>query len=64
MDAGKIIKHCRKSAGLTQKELAERIFVSVTTIGNYESEWRDAPYATMQEVAKACGYRIYWKKIK
>lgn len=44
MDAGKIIKHCRKSAGLTQKELEERIFVSVTTIGNYESECRDAPY--------------------
>lgn len=64
MDAGKIIKHCRKSAGLTQKQLAERVFVCESSIANYEKEWRDAPYATMQAIAKACGYRIYWKKIK
>lgn len=64
MDAGKIIKHCRKSAGLSQEQLAKKISVSSTTISNYEKEWRDASYTNMQKIAAACGYRIYWKKIK
>lgn len=64
MDTGKIIKHCRKSAGLTQKQLAKKLCMSETSIGNYESEWRDATYTTMQEIAKVCGYKIIWKKIK
>lgn len=64
MDAGKIIKHCRKNAGLTQRQLAAMVGVSEGTITNYETEWRDASYTTMQKIAKACGYRIYWKKIK
>lgn len=64
MDAGKIIKHCRKSAGLTQKQLAEKIHMAEASINGYECENRDVHYGTMQEIAKACGYRIYWKKVR
>ena len=37
MDMRKFIKTCRKNAGLTQEQLAEKMGVSVVSVQNWES---------------------------
>ena len=38
MELGKQIKECRQAAGLSQEELAERVYVSRQTISNWEND--------------------------
>lgn len=49
------IRIARKKAGLTIRELAEKIEVSPTTIQNIESGKVDPRMSTMQKIAEACG---------
>lgn len=49
------IRIARKRAGLTIRELAEKIEVSPTTIQNIESGKVDPRMSTMQKIAEACG---------
>lgn len=49
------IRIARKRAGLTIRELAEKIEVSPTTIQNIERGKVDPRMSTMQKIAEACG---------
>ena len=49
------IKIARKRAGLTIRDLADKIEVSPTTIQNIESGKVDPRMSTMQKIAEACG---------
>ena len=52
------IKRARKSANLTQRQLAERVGVSASMIGQYEQETRDAKLPIMEKIADAMGLSI------
>ncbi len=39
-DLGLLIKNLRKQSGLTQKQLAKKLNVTVTTIGRWESNYK------------------------
>ena len=52
------IKMARKRAGLTIREMADKIEVSPTTIQNIESGKVDPRMSTMQKIAEACGVSV------
>lgn len=53
MNIGEKIKHSRKKAGLTQKELAENLGVSAAMIAQYETGKRNPKFETIKKIAKA-----------
>lgn len=46
-----VLKSLRKSSGLTQDELANKLDVSRSTIGMYESGAREPDYETLETIA-------------
>ena len=52
---GTQIAALRRQAGMTQKELAQRIHVDPGTIGNYERNLRQPSLATLTALAQALG---------
>lgn len=53
MTTGERIKAARKKAGLTQKELGEKLGVSYQTLAQWENNLRNPKYATLQRIATA-----------
>jgi len=49
---GNKIKKARLKAGIPQKEMAEKLHISVSTYSNYENEYREPPYETINQI---CG---------
>ena len=58
MSLGENIKKYRKENHFTQKELAEKLDVTVRTIQNYESGNREPNFKTLEKIAKAIGISI------
>ncbi|RYC70856.1 helix-turn-helix domain-containing protein [Spirosoma sordidisoli] len=61
---GKLIREARKAAGLTQKELGEKMGVSESTVNKYEAGKQNLSIETVERIAKALGaeLEIYFKK--
>ena len=55
MTLGKRIKLERQRAGLSQKELADRMGTSAAMIGHYETGYRRPKYDTLSRIAEALG---------
>lgn len=55
---GERIRALRKSAGLTQEQLAEKVNVSVNFIGNAERGESAASVKTLRRIAKALGVSL------
>lgn len=55
MTIGQNIQMLRKEAGLTQKELAEKIAVAPITIQQYERDVREPSFETIEKIATALG---------
>ena len=55
MTIGQNIQMLRKEAGLTQKELAEKIVVAPITIQQYERDVREPSFETIEKIATARG---------
>ncbi|OJW75388.1 MAG: hypothetical protein BGO59_19855 [Spirosoma sp. 48-14] len=55
---GQMIKEARIKAGLTQKELGERIGVSVSAITKLENRKSAPAVSTLERVAKAIGKKL------
>lgn len=53
---GRRVAAWRQSAGLTIRELADRLGWPHTTLGNYESGRRALPIARLYEIAAALGH--------
>jgi transcriptional regulator with XRE-family HTH domain len=49
---GKAIRFLRKSAGLTQEELADRSGIHTTEISRLERGWRNPSYETLKRLAE------------
>ena len=55
---GDIIKVCRQTAGLTQRELAERTYISVAQLSTYELN-KVVPRADiLDSILDVCGYEL------
>ena len=59
MNIGKKIQAARKSKGLTQKQLAERIGVATGTIQQYELGKRQPKLETLDKIAKSLDVSIF-----
>lgn len=59
MDYGANIKVARKAAGLTQKQLADRLGISFVNISQLENNQRTPSMATLQRLADALGIHIF-----
>ena len=53
MTAGQRIKAARKKAGLTQKELGEKLGITYQTLAQWENDLRNPKYDTLQRIAAA-----------
>lgn len=58
MTIGERIKMFRKEKGLTQKELAEKLGVSASMIGQYETNVRKPKFETLKNFSEALGINI------
>lgn len=58
MTKGEAIRYMRTTAGLTQKELAEKIGLKESTISIYELEKNNFPMNSFQKIANACDFEI------
>lgn len=61
---GRIIKYARKSANLTQEELAKLANINRTTLGNYETEFRQPTYDMIESLLNKCDFKIYFQNAK
>lgn len=59
MDYGANIKAARKAAGLTQKQLADRLGISFVNISQLENNQRTPSLVTLQRLADALGLHIF-----
>lgn len=55
MTIGDRIRAIRKGKGLTQKELAKKLGVSASMIGQYETNVRNPKFETIQKIASSLG---------
>ena len=58
MTTGELIKQARKQSNLSQKELAEKLGVSASMIGQYENDLRNPKLDTLQRIANALNVPI------
>ena len=55
MEMGKLIRYARKSAGLTQKELSQKIGTTFQTVAQWENGLRNPKIGVLRKIANACG---------
>lgn len=60
MTIGERIREARKNAGLTQKELGNKIGVSGALIGQYETGIRNPKIETLQKICNAIGVDLVY----
>ena len=60
-EIGVLLRQARQSAGITQRELAERIHTKKTAISRMETRAEDVKLSTLRKVAKALGKRLELK---
>ena len=53
MTIGELIKRARKQSNMSQKDLAEKLGVSTSMIGQYETDARNPKLVTLQKIATA-----------
>ena len=58
MDAGVALRDARRSAGLSQAELAERVGTSQATVSAYENGTKQPSVATLSRLLAAAGARL------
>lgn len=58
---GIILKNMRLTAGLSQKELGEKLNLADTTISSYERENSQADFDTILKIAKICKFELLFK---
>lgn len=55
MEMGKLIRQARKNAGLTQRELGEKMGIEQSTVRRYETDRLNPKVETLRKIANACG---------
>lgn len=52
---GERLKNLRKAKALTQKQIAERVGIAVSTLSGYELEEKHPSYSTLKKLAQLYG---------
>ena len=58
---GMILKNMRLTAGLSQKELGQKLNLEDTTISSYERENSQADFDTILKIANICNFKLLFK---
>lgn len=58
MTTGQLIQQARKKAGLSQKQLGEKLGLSASMIGQWENDLRNPKHETLKRIAKALNVHI------
>ena len=58
MKIGENIRHARQKAGLTQKELGEKLGISQAAVGQFESDKANPKIETLQKIAAALNIKL------
>lgn len=58
MEMGKLIRQARKSAGLTQKELAQKMGIKYQNVTQWESGGRNPKIESIRRIADICGVPV------
>ncbi len=58
VNIGIVLKNMRISAGMSQKEIGDRLSLADTTISSYERGNSQPDFETIIKFAKICGYNI------
>lgn len=61
---GMILKNMRLTAGLSQKELSDKLNLADTTISSYERENSQADFETIMKIARICNFEFLIKDKK
>lgn len=61
---GMILKNMRLTAGLSQKELGDKLNLADTTISSYERENSQADFETILKIARICNFEFLIKDKK
>lgn len=59
MTTGQLIQQARKKAGLSQKQLGQKLGLSASMIGQWENDLRNPKSKTLQRIATALNVPIY-----
>lgn len=59
LTTGQLIKDARKKAGMTQKELADKLGLSFQAVAQWENDLRNPKYDTLEKIARALGVATY-----
>ncbi len=54
---GEYLKYMRLSRGITQKELAKKLFIAPCTLSHYETGSRMVPYSLFEKCLKILNYK-------
>lgn len=55
MEMGKLIRQARKNAGLTQKELSQKVGTTFQNVAQWENGLRNHKIGVLRKIANACG---------
>lgn len=55
---GAKIKEARSKSGFTQKEMAQKLHISISTYSNYENGYREPPLKTIESICEILGYSL------
>lgn len=58
MKIGENIRHARQKAGLTQKELGEKLGISQAAVGQFESDKANPKIETLMKIATALNIKL------
>ncbi len=61
---GKTLKYMRKKSNMNQNDMSKIINVARNTVSQYETETIQPTFETIEKIAKACGYKIYFENEK
>ncbi len=55
---GEYIRYMRISRGMTQKELAKKLYIAACTLSHYETGIRMVPYSIFEKCMKILDYKV------
>ena len=55
---GEYIRYMRLSRGMTQRELAKKLYIATCTLSHYETGIRMVPYTLFEKCMKILEYKI------
>lgn len=55
---GEYLKYMRISRGITQKDLAKKLFIAPCTLSHYETGSRMVPYSLFEKCLKILNYKV------